>query len=161
MRMSQQAFGSNTSGQIQIGGALNQSMGRPMQSTGNSSMELNNSVVMGGLNNTTGGNAMARPQQMNSKNANKQYLNTSFDASKSANTINYVNSAYMSNIPQNHAANSAATGIVSNTQGPAPKISKVGLKAHGAANSRQPQNMYHAIQGNNYTDGSTVFMSHN
>ena len=36
---------------------------------------------------------------MASKNASKQFMNTSFDASKSANTINYVNSAYMSAIP--------------------------------------------------------------
>ena len=36
---------------------------------------------------------------MASKNATKQFMNTSFDASKSANTINYVNSAYMSAIP--------------------------------------------------------------
>jgi len=38
------------------------------------------------------------PRQVNSKN-NKQFMNTSFDASKSTNNINYVGSAYMSTIP--------------------------------------------------------------
>jgi len=60
-------------------------------------------------------------RQPNSKNATKQFLNTSFDASKSANTINYVNSAYMSVIPTNNI--SIAGNVASGA-----KISKVGLK---------------------------------
>jgi len=64
-------------------------------------------------------------------------MNTSFDASKSANTINYVNSAYMSAIPTNHGSN-ISSGVPTGA-----KISKVGLKQHGATNSRQPANMNH------------------
>ena len=53
-------------------------------------------------------------------------MNASFDASKSANTINYVGSAYMSAIPMppNQASGAAAQGS---------KLSKVGLK-HPSAN---------------------------
>ena len=83
-------------------------------------------------------------------------MNTSFDASKSANTINYVNSAYMSAIP-NQVISNAPIGVI-----PAgSKLSKVGLKQIGAtANSRQPQGINNS--GNNYNDGSTagMFMAH-
>jgi len=57
-------------------------------------MDLNTSLQ---LNSTTG--MVARASGVHSKNTNKQLMNTSFDASKSANTINYVNSAYMSAVP--------------------------------------------------------------
>ena len=65
------------------------------------------------------------PRLVNSKNS-KQLLNTSFDASKSANTINYVGSAYMSTIPIHGSSNQAPS---------ATKLSKVGLK-HSNGNSR-------------------------
>ena len=75
-------------------------MALPLQQAVNSSIDLNNSPLIGGIGNPAGGAAakVQRPQKLNSKNA-KQFMNTSFDASKSANTINYVNSAYMSAIP--------------------------------------------------------------
>ena len=96
-------------------------MGLPLQQTVNSSIDLNNSALINNpLNNTSG--VVSRPQQLNSKNAAKQYLNTSFDASKSANTINYVNSAYMS---------AAMPPTQSTAPGPSGKsLSKVGLKQH-------------------------------
>ena len=75
-------------------------------------------------------------------------MNASFDASKSANTINYVNSAYMSAIPTNHQSN-VASGVPSGA-----KLSKVGLKQHNS-NSRQPANI-HQHQANNYADGSSA-----
>ena len=65
------------------------------------------------------------PRQVNSKN-NKQFMNTSFDASKSANNINYVGSAYMSTISTHGSGNPAPSGS---------KLSKVGLK-HTNGNSR-------------------------
>ena len=127
MRLSQQAFsgGNVIGGGNATGGyanqALNQSMGLPLQQTVNSSIDLNNSALINNpLNNTSG--VVSRPQQLNSKNAAKQYLNTSFDASKSANTINYVNSAYMS---------AAMPPTQSTVPGPSGKaLSKVGLKQH-------------------------------
>jgi len=54
-------------------------------------------------------------------------MNSSFDASKSANTINYVGSAYMSNIPTTHGSNIPPTS--------GGKLSKVGLK-QTTSNSR-------------------------
>jgi hypothetical protein len=75
-------------------------------------------------------------------------MNTSFDASKSANTINYVGSAYMSNIPTTHGSNIP--------QSSGAKLSKVGLK-HTTTNSRQQNNMQGGMQ-NNYTDGTAVFI---
>ena len=94
-------------------------------------------------------------QQINSKNANKQFMNTSFDASKSANTINYVNSAYMSAITTNHmtASSGQSSGVATGSS----KLSKVGLKQHGSVqNSRQPNNMHHVQPGSNYTDGGNA-----
>ena len=69
-------------------------------------MDLNTSLQM----NSTAGMGM-RSSGVNSKNNTKQFMNTSFDASKSANTINYVNSAYMSAIPTTQASNVSA-GLV-------------------------------------------------
>lgn len=93
---------------------------------------------------------------MNSKNAAKQFLNASFDASKSANTINYVNSAYMSALPPNQHSTSGTSGVT--TAGGA-KLSKVGLK-HANSNSRQPTNIHMHNQVNNYADGSMMFHGH-
>ena len=91
-------------------------------------MDLNNSQLVAGAMNNTGGVGMVnRAAQLNSKNATKQFMNTSFDASKSANTINYVNSAYMSAIPGGSGAplgNSNQTIGVSSGA----KMTKVGLK---------------------------------
>ena len=68
-----------------------------------------------------------RAAQINSKNVNKQFMNTSFDASKSANTINYVSSAYMSAVPGGSGAppgnNNQILGVSSGA-----KMTKVGLK---------------------------------
>ena len=66
-----------------------------MQQPGLDNLDLNNSGIPTGTNNGSLQNTTA------SKTA-KQWMNTSFDASKSANTlntINYVSSAYMSAIP--------------------------------------------------------------
>lgn len=53
-------------------GALNQSLNLPLQQTVNSSMDLNNSqLVVGGMNNTGGAGLVNRAAQMNSKNVNK------------------------------------------------------------------------------------------
>lgn len=105
-------------------------------------MDLNTSnLIAAGI-----GNSVMGGQRSNSKN-NKQLLNTSFDASKSANTINYVGSAYMSAVPSHHS-NQAH-----------PQISKVGLK-HSSGNSRQPHNMHAGHQQNNYTDGTAMFLGH-
>ena len=93
---------------------------------------------------------------MAGKNAAKQFMNTSFDASKSANTINYVNSAYMSAIPNAASGVSASGTAVPNGS----KLSKVGLKHGGVGNSRQAANM-HALHGNNYTDATAQFLGHN
>jgi len=71
MRMSQQAFSSGGAGAIggpsglaYASGALNSSMGIPLQQTVNSSIDLNNSAQINSMNNTGG---MPR-QQVNSKN---------------------------------------------------------------------------------------------
>ena len=90
---------------------------------------------------------------MNSKNTAKQFMNASFDASKSANTINYVNSAYMSAIPTGHHPSNVSSGVPSGA-----KLSKVGLKQHNS-NSRQPTNIHqhHPNQTNNYADGGAMF----
>ena len=85
--------------------------------------------------NNTGG--MVRNQQNNT--AGKQ-----FDSSKSANTINYVNSAYMSQIPSKGGLAKA-----------------VGLKQHPQGqNSRQPANVANALGNGNYTDGTVAFLGH-
>ena len=66
-----------------------------MQQPGIDNLDLNNSGIPSAANTSSLQNAAA------SKTA-KQWMNTSFDASKSANTlntINYVSSAYMSAIP--------------------------------------------------------------
>ena len=97
-------------------------MGLPLQQTVNSSIDLNNSALINNpLNNTSGVNVSRQQQQLNSKNAAKQYLNTSFDASKSANTINYVNSAYMSAAMPPSGPGTGQGGK---------SLSKVGLKQH-------------------------------
>ena len=73
-------------------------------------------------------------QNQAASKTSKQWMNTSFDASKSANTlntINYVSSAYMSNIPT-HSTQGSNHGSASNTNG---KLSKVNLK-HASNNSR-------------------------
>ena len=78
-------------------------------------------------------------------------MNTSFDASKSANTlntINYVSSAYMSAIPTHSTQGSGHGPSINN----AAKLSKVNLK-HGGNNSRQSG--FHPQT--NYSDGSTIF----
>jgi hypothetical protein len=120
-----------------------------MQQAVNSSLDLNNSALI----NTGGQQQMMGRQHVSSKNAAKQFLNTSFDASKSANTINYVGSAYMSTNPSHHGVPSAASGVP-----PGAKISKVGLK-HSSGNSRQQANNIHA-PGNNYTDGTAIFLGY-
>ena len=79
-------------------------------------------------------------------------MNTSFDASKSANTINYVGSAYLSAIPAN---------IPAGQQTSVSKLTKVGLKHHSAnvagAGGRQSSV---AAPHNNYTDGTAMFVGH-
>ena len=92
-------------------------MGLPLQQQVNQSMELNASLPLHGASGMVGQRAY------NSKNAAKQFMNASFDASKSANTINYVNSAYMSAIPSGHGPAGNSSGIPSGA-----KLSKVGLK---------------------------------
>ena len=90
MRLSHQGFASN---------GLNSSLGINMQQPGIDNPDLNNS----GIPTTANTNAAA------SKTA-KQWMNTSFDASKSANAlnpINYVSSAYMSAIPTHSTQGSA------------------------------------------------------
>lgn len=150
MRLSQQAFNSGTghNSLSYASGALNNSLGVPLQQAVNSSMDLNNSMQ---LNSIAG--MGVRSSGVNSKNK-AQFMNTSFDASKSANTINYVSSAYMSAIPTTQSNN---VNVV--PQGA--KISKVGLKNSGSNNnSRQPTNIHLHAQANNYTDGTAMFLGH-
>ena len=88
--------------------------------------DLNNSLDFSqGLNNTAG--VITRPgsQHHNAKSQKQQIMNGSFDASKSANTINYVNTAYMSAVPMHSGAQNLPLGPGSNS-----KLSKVGLKHH-------------------------------
>ena len=127
-------------------------MGLPLQQSVNSSIDLSNAALM---NQSTG---MVQRAHMNGKNGNKQFLNTSFDASKSANTINYVNSAYMSAIPQASNMGGSGTALQGGGVPSGAKLSKVGLKNTGHSNSRQPNNIHN--QGNNYTDGTSVFLGH-
>ena len=94
-------------------------------------------------------------QNQAASKTSKQWMNTSFDASKSANTlntINYVSSAYMSNIPT-HSTQGSNHGSASNTNG---KLSKVNLK-HASNNSRQSG--FHPQT--NYSDGSVLYNSQN
>ena len=96
-----------------------------MQQQPGSDFDMNNSGIPQA---TTG------MQNQAASKTSKQWMNTSFDASKSANTlntINYVSSAYMSNIPT-HSTQGSNHGSASNTNG---KLSKVNLK-HASNNSR-------------------------
>ena len=93
MRMSHQGFAPGQMVNNGQGIGLNQSL---VITHG----DLNNSLEFSnGLNNTAG--VISRPgsQHPGMKTSAKQMVNGSFDASKSANTINYVNTAYMSSIP--------------------------------------------------------------
>ena len=119
MRMSHQGFTPGTLGNNTQGIGMNSSL---VVTHG----DLNNSLEFtGGLNNTAG--VISRPgsQHPNVKNQSKTIVNSSFDASKSANTINYTNTAYMSAVPIHSGAQNLPLGPGSNS-----KLSKVGLKHH-------------------------------
>lgn len=113
MRMSHQGFAPN--GTASNGGmALNQSM----VVTHN---DLNNSLdFANGIN----GVPRSGKQNLVAKGSSKQMANTSFDVSKSANTLNYANTAYMSAIPIHSGTQNLAHATSS-------KLSKVGLKHAG------------------------------
>ena len=138
MRMSHQGFG--PSGTAANGGMiLNQSM----VVTHN---DLNNSLDFA---NGISGVPRSGNQSMLQKGSAKQMVNTSFDASKSANTLNYANTAYMSAIPIHSGTQNLAHGASN-------KLSKVGLK-HGGQNSRT--NSFHPQT--NYSDGANIFVNQN
>lgn len=125
MRYSHQGFGTNVTN-------LNSSLMLP--GTSQHIIDLNNTQSlhtgsMGHIANMTSGNAQT-----------KQWLNSSFDASKSANNLNYATSAYMS---QNQFNVSPQV-----TQGQATqKVSKIALK-NTSGNSRQP----YVLPMTNYSD---------